>query len=303
MSDYIIRGTAGNGRVRFFAATTKELVERAREIHHTSRVSTAALGRLLTAGAMMGAMCKNEKDVLTLQIRCDGPIGGLVVTADAKARVKGYVKYPGVELPPKENGKLDVGGAVGNGMLYVIKDVGLKEPYVGQTQLVTGEIAEDLTSYFAVSEQVPTAIALGVLVGEDDTVKQAGGFLIQMLPEEGMSEEEAKQMDAMADMLELRLPAFASLTSLMEEGMTPENMMEALFQDYDPVLHDKLETGYVCDCSRERVENVIASLGKKELTDMIHDNKPVEVNCQFCDKNYTFTVEDLKRIITYEEEA
>lgn len=297
MSDYIIRGTAAGGQVRFFAATTKELVEEARTIHGTSRVATAALGRLLTGGAMMGAMCKNETDVLTLQIQCDGPLGGLVVTADASAHVKGYVRNPGVELPPKENGKLDVGGAVGNGMLHVIKDIGLKEPYVGQTNLVSGEIAEDLTSYFAISEQIPTAVALGVLVDKDDTVKQAGGFIIQMLPDG----DAGVDMDALVDMLELRLAAFASITGLMEEGMVPETMMEALFQDYDMVIHDKLDTAYACNCSKERVENAIASIGRNELMKMIEDGKPIEVNCHFCNKNYVFETEDLKQIIAYDE--
>lgn len=298
MQDYIIRGTAVGGRVRFFAATTKELVEKARRLHELSRVSTAALGRLLTGGAMMGAMCKNDTDVLTIQVQCDGPIGGLVVTADAGANVKGYAVRPTVELPPKANGKLDVGLAVGNGMLRVIKDIGLKEPYVGQTNLVTGEIAEDLTSYFAVSEQIPTAVCLGVLVDRDDSVRQAGGFIIQMLPEE----ENSGDMDALADVLELRLPAFASITGLMEEGMVPETMMEALFQDYDMVIHDKVEPQYVCNCSKEKVESVIASIGRKDIQEMIDEGKPIEVNCHFCNKKYSFDVEDLKQILCYDEE-
>ncbi len=293
MRDYIIRGTAANGQVRFFAATTRDMVEQARTIHDTGRVVTAALGRLLTAGAMMGAMCKNDTDVLTLQIQCDGPVGGLVVTADANAHVKGYAKHPGVWLPPKENGKLDVGGAVGNGVLHVIKDIGLKEPYVGQTNLVTGEIAEDLTSYFAVSEQIPTAVALGVLVDKDDTVRQAGGFIIQMMPDE----HEDAGTDALVDDLELRLAAFASVTSLMEEGMVPETMMETLFQGYDMVIHDRLDTAYVCNCSKERVETALASIGRAELSEMISKRQDVEVNCQFCNKTYVFQTDDLKEII------
>lgn len=297
MNDYIIRGTAAKGQVRFFAATTRDLVEEARKIHGASRVVTAALGRLLTGGAMMGAMCKNDTDVLTLQIQCDGPIGGLVVTADAKANVKGYAVRPTVELPPKDNGKLDVGGALGNGVLHVIKDIGLKEPYVGQTNLVSGEIAEDLTSYFAVSEQIPTAVCLGVLVDKDDSVKQAGGFIIQMLPDG----DSGVNMDALVDMLELRLAAFASITSLMEEGMVPETMMEALFQDYDMVIHDKIDTKYACNCSRERVEGAIASIGRKDIQEMIEEGKPIEVNCHFCNKNYVFDVEDLRQIISYDE--
>lgn len=300
MSDYIIRGTAALGQVRFFAATTRELVEEARRIHGLSRVCTAALGRLLTGGAMMGAMCKNDTDVLTLQIQCDGPIGGLVVTADAKANVKGYAIRPTVEIPPKKDNKekLDVGGVVGNGMLHVIKDIGLKEPYVGQSNLVSGEIAEDLTTYFAVSEQIPTAVCLGVLVDKDDSVKQAGGFIIQMLPDG----DKGVDMDALADMLELRLAAFASITGLMEDGMVPETMMEALFQDYDVVIHDKLETKYACNCSKERVEGAIASIGRKDIQEMIEEGKPIEVKCHFCNKNYVFDVEDLKQILSYDEE-
>lgn len=300
MSDYIIRGTAASGQVRFFAATTKELVEEARKIHGLSRVCTAALGRLLTGGAMMGAMCKNDTDVLTLQIQCDGPIGGLVVTADARANVKGYAIRPTVEIPPKKDNKekLDVGGVVGNGVLHVIKDIGLKEPYVGQSNLVSGEIAEDLTTYFAVSEQIPTAVCLGVLVDRDDSVKQAGGFIIQMLPDG----DKGVDMDALADMLELRLAAFASITGLMEDGMVPETMMEALFQDYDVVIHDKLETKYACNCSKERVEGAIASIGRKDIQEMIEEGKPIEVKCHFCNKNYVFDVEDLKQILSYDEE-
>lgn len=298
MSDYIIRGTAVKGQVRFFAATTRRLVEEARRIHDLSRVSTAALGRLLTGGAMMGAMCKNDTDVLTLQIQCDGPIGGMVVTADAGAKVKGYVLRPTVELPPKQNGKLDVGGAVGNGTLHVIKDIGLREPYVGQTNLVTGEIAEDLTAYFAVSEQIPTAVSLGVLVDRDNSVKQAGGFIIQMLPQA----EPEVDMDALADVLELRLAAFASITALMEDGMVPETMMEALFQGYDMVIHDRLETGYACNCSKERVESVIASIGRREIQEMIAEGLPIDVNCHFCNKTYSFDVEDLRQILLYDEE-
>ncbi len=300
MSDYIIRGTAASGQVRFFAATTRELVEEARRIHGLSRVCTAALGRLLTGGAMMGAMCKNDTDVLTLQIQCDGPIGGLVVTADARANVKGYAIRPTVEIPPKKDNKekLDVGGVVGNGVLHVIKDIGLKEPYVGQSNLVSGEIAEDLTTYFAVSEQIPTAVCLGVLVDKDDSVKQAGGFIIQMLPDG----DKGVDMDALADMLELRLAAFVSITGLMEDGMVPETMMEALFQDYDVVIHDKLEAKYACNCSKERVEGAIASIGRKDIQEMIEEGKPIEVKCHFCNKNYVFDVEDLKQILSYDEE-
>ena len=212
MEDYIIRGMAADHQVRFFAAYTKNLVEEARQHHNTSPVATAALGRLLTGGAMMGSMCKNDTDVITIQIKCSGPIGGLVVTADAKANVKGYVYNKDVMLPPNKQGKLDVGGALDLGVLTVIKDLGLKEPYSGQTHLVSGEIAEDLTYYFATSEQIPTSVALGVLMNKDNTVRQAGGFIIQMMP---FAQEEVIAA------LEERLKNFSSITNHLDQGETP----------------------------------------------------------------------------------
>lgn len=293
MSDYIIRGTAAEGQVRFFAAYTKDTVEKARQIHNTSPVATAALGRLLTGGAMMGAMCKNDSDVLTLQIQCSGPIGGLTVTSDAKANVKGYVNNPEVMLPPNAKGKLDVGGALNLGVLSVIKDIGLKEPYVGQTHLVTGEIAEDLTNYFATSEQIPTAVALGVLMEKDNTVKQAGGFIIQMLPDG----EAPVDMDRLADLLEERLANFSAITTLLDQGVTPEQMMEQLFEGYDVEIMDKMPTGYNCNCSKERVYKAVASVGKKDLQEMIDKGEPIEVNCHFCGSHYLFDVEELKAML------
>lgn len=293
MSDYIIRGTAAEGQVRFFAAYTKDTVEKARQIHNTSPVATAALGRLLTGGAMMGAMCKNDSDVLTLQIQCSGPIGGLTVTSDAKANVKGYVNNPEVMLPPNAKGKLDVGGALNLGVLSVIKDIGLKEPYVGQTHLVTGEIAEDLTNYFATSEQIPTAVALGVLMEKDNTVKQAGGFIIQMLPDG----EAPVDMDRLADLLEERLTNFSAITTLLDQGVTPEQMMEQLFEGYDVEIMDKMPTGYNCNCSKERVYKAVASVGKKDLQEMIDKGEPIEVNCHFCGSHYLFDVEELKAML------
>ena len=288
MSDFIIRGTAANNQVRFFAANTKELVEQARNIHNTSPVATAALGRLLTAGAMMGAMCKNDTDVLTLQIQCSGPIGGLTVTADAHANVKGCVNEPNVILPPNKNGKLDVAGALDLGVLSVIKDIGLKEPYVGQTQLVSGEIAEDLTYYFATSEQIPTSVALGVLMEKNNTVKQAGGFSIQLMP---FAEE------SLISALEERLKDFSSVTSLLDKGVTPEKMMETLFAGYDVQITDTISTQYHCNCSKERVYKAIVSIGRKDIEEMIADNKPIEVNCHFCNQNYAFSVDELKEMI------
>ena len=288
MNDTIIRGMAANNQVRFFCSYTKEMVETARSIHNTSPVATAALGRLLTAGSIMGSMCKNESDVLTLQIQCSGPIGGLTVTSNAKAQAKGYVNNPQVLLPPSEKGKLDVGKALDLGVLSVIKDIGLKEPYVGQSNLVTGEIAEDLTYYFATSEQIPTSVALGVLMNKNNTVKHAGGFIIQLMP---FAEE------SLISDLETRLKDFSSITSLMDEGLTPADMMNKLFDGYDLVISDEITPEYHCDCSKDRVYKAIMSIGKKEISEMIEENKPIEVNCHFCNKNYIFDIADLKSML------
>lgn len=288
MSDYLIRATAANASIRAFAATTKDLVEEARIIHNTSPVITAALGRLLTGGVMMGSMLKNEADLLTLQISGDGPVKGLTVTANGKSEVKGYAIEPQVMLPKSAAGKLDVGGAVGHGTLRVIKDMGLKEPYVGQTALQSGEIAEDLTYYFATSEQVPSSVGLGVLMEKNNTVKQAGGFIIQLMP---FAEEEVIQK------LEENLQAFSTVTTVLDEGKTPEEMLEMLLRDLDPVFTEKHACGYHCSCSRERMERAIISIGRKDITEMIADGKPIEVNCQFCGKSFTFSVEELKEML------
>ena len=287
MKDYIVRATAGDGQIRAFAATTGNLVEEARKRHDTSPVATAALGRLLTAGAMMGGMMKNETDVLTLQIKGDGPLGGITVTADAKGDVKGYVDHPEAMMPPK-NGKLDVGGAVGIGLLNVIKDMGLKEPYVGQVALQTGEIAEDLTYYFAASEQVPSAVGLGVLMNKDNTVRQAGGFIVQLMP---FAEESTIAK------LEENVQKITSVTNLLEEGHTPESLLEKVLEGFDMEINEKVPTEFYCNCSRERVEKALISIGRKELNEMIQEGKSIEMNCHFCNKNYEFTVEELKEIL------
>lgn len=287
MTDYIVRATAGDHQIRAFAATTRELVEYARSSHNTSPVATAALGRLLTAGAMMGVMMKGDDDLLTIKIQGSGPIEGLTVTADSKGNVKGYAYNPGVMLPPNEKGKLDVGGAVGEGVLSVIKDIGLKEPYVGQTILVGGEIAEDLTYYFATSEQTPSSVALGVLMNRDNTVKQAGGFLIQLLP--GASDE-------MIDQLEKKLGEITSITSLLDEGRTPEMILEHILGDFGLEIMDKVPAQFFCNCTKDRVEKALISIGKKELNEMIEDGKTIEVNCHFCSRKYEFTVEELTAI-------
>ncbi len=288
MSDYIVSGTACNSQIRFFAATTKNLVETARQNHNLSPIACAALGRLLTAGAIMGHMCKNDDDVLTLQIQCNGPIKGLTVTADSKSRVKGYVINPAVMLPPNKLGKLDVGGALDLGVLSVIKDIGLKEPYVGQCQLVSGEIAEDLTYYFATSEQIPTSVALGVLMEKNNTVRQAGGFIIQLMP---YAEEST------ITSLEESLKNFSSVTSCLDKGKLPEDIMAEIFKDTDCQINNRVEASYYCNCSKEHVAKAIISLGKKEIQSMIDDNEPIEVNCHFCNSHYKYSIDELKQMI------
>ena len=287
MKDYIVRATAGDGQIRAFAATTGNLVEEARKRHDTSPVATAALGRLLTAGAMMGGMMKNETDVLTLQIKGDGPLGGITVTADAKGDVKGYVDHPEAMMPPK-NGKLDVGGAVGIGLLQVIKDMGLKEPYSGQTILVSSEIAEDLTYYFANSEQVPSSVGLGVLMEKDNTVECAGGFIIQMMP---FAKEET------ISQIEENLKNITSVTDHLKKGETPEQILEILLGNLGLEITDTMPTRFYCNCSKERVEKAVISVGKKDIQEMIDDGKEVEVKCHFCNTAYTFSVEELKQIL------
>lgn len=286
--DYMIRATAGNNQIRAFAATARDVVEAARQFHNTSPVATAALGRLLTAGGMMGWMMKGEKDLLTLQIKGDGPLGGVTVTADSAGHVKGYVNQPQVLLHANELGKLDVGGAVGQGMLQVIKDLGMKEPYVGSCQLQTGEIAEDLTYYFAVSEQVPSSVGLGVLMEKDNTVRQAGGFIIQLLP---------FTPDEVIDELERKLAGMEPVTAMLDKGMSPEQILEELLGDLGLEINEKRELAYRCDCSRERIGQALISIGRKDLQEMIDDGEPIEVNCHFCNKNYEFGVEELRELL------
>ena len=287
MSDYIVRATAAAGQIRAFAANTKDVVETARKDHNTSPVATAALGRLLTGGAMMGIMMKGDKDVLTLQIKCSGPIGGLTVTSDSKGRVKGYVNHPEVMLPANAQGKLDVGGALGLGVLSVIKDLGLKEPYVGQTELKTGEIGDDLTYYFATSEQVPSAVGLGVLMNKENTVRQAGGFIIQLMP---------FTSDEIIEKLEKRIAEIDSVTMMLERGLTPEGILEEILGDFGLEITDKIPAAFVCDCSKERVSRALSTLSKKDIDDIINDGESIEVKCQFCNKVYEFSVEELKEL-------
>ena len=288
MSDYIVRATAADASIRAFAITSRDLVETAREDHNTSPIMTAALGRLLSGGAMMGTMLKNDKDLLTLQIQCSGPAKGLTVTADAHGNVKGFASNPVVELPPNADGHLNVGGALDLGILSVIKDMGLKEPYVGQVALQTSEIAEDLTYYFATSEQVPSAVGLGVLMNKDNTVRQAGGFIVQLMP---FAEEEV------ISKLEENVSKIDSVTNLLEQGHTPESLLEQVLDGFDIEINDTIPTEFYCNCSKERVEKALISIGRKELNEMIQEGKEVELNCHFCNTNYTFSVEELKEIL------
>lgn len=287
MKDYIVRATAADSQVRAFAITSGELVEEARTRHNTSPVATAALGRLLTGGAMMGSMMKNETDMLTVKVRGNGPLEGITVTADSHANVKGYVEHPDVMLPPN-NGKLDVGGAVGIGIMQVIKDMGLKEPYVGDTMLVTSEIAEDLTYYFASSEQVPSSVGLGVLMEKDNTVKCAGGFIIQMMP---FAKEETIAK------IEENLKNVTSVTELLDQGYTPEQLLEKLLGNAGLEITDTIPAQFYCNCSKERVEKAVISIGRKDIQEMIDDGEDIEVKCHFCNSAYNYTIEDLKRII------
>lgn len=288
MSDYLIRATAANAQIRAFALTSRDLVETARSRHNLSPVVTAALGRLMTGAVMMGGMLKGEKDMLTLQVSGDGPVGALTVTADSKGNVKGYANAPQAMMPPNANGKLDVGGVIGNGYLTVIKDMGMKEPYSSQVALQSGEIGDDLTYYFAASEQVPSCVALGVLMEKNNTVKQAGGFIIQLMP---FAQEEVIKK------LEEKISTIASVTSMLDEGNTPEQILELVLGDMGLEITEKMPVQFKCNCTKERVEKVLLSLGKKELKEMIAEGEEVKLHCHFCNKDYGFTVEELKALI------
>lgn len=288
MGDYMIRAIAADAQIRAFAVTSRELVEEARAAHNTSPVVTAALGRLMTGALMMGGMLKGEKDILTLQIRGAGPVHGITATADATGHVKGYADNPSAMMPPNSAGKLDVGGVIGAGVLHVMKDMGLKEPYASTVALQTGEIADDLTYYFAASEQIPSVVALGVLMNRDNTVRQAGGFIVQLMP---FTSEEV------IGRLEKKLEEIASVTELLEEGKTPEEILENVLGEFGLDITDKMPVGFRCDCNRERVEKVLLSLGAKELQELVDDGNEVELHCHFCNKHYTFSVEEVERLM------
>lgn len=289
MEDYMIRAFAAGGFVRAFAVTTGNLTEEARQIHHTTPVVTAALGRLMAAGVMMGAMMKDEQDLLTLKIDGSGPARGILVTADCKGNVKGYPYEPAVILPPNEKGKLDVSGALGEGILTTISDIGMKEPYVGQVKLVSGEIAEDIAYYYASSEQVPSSVGLGVLVNPDHSVNCSGGFIIQLMP--GCPEETVTALEG-------RLKGIDSVTTFYRNGKSPEDLLTLVLGDMDLQFTDKMPCRYHCGCTRERVEKALISVGEKELLSMIREGKPVEMNCHFCGKTYTFSVEEMEKLLS-----
>ncbi len=285
-----IRAIGKTGAAVCYALESTDMVDRAEKIHQTSAVVTAALGRLMTAASIMGAMLKGEDQSITLRITADGQTGSVIAVADAKGNVKGYVMNPVVELPLNSFGKLDVAGAVGkNGNLYVIKDVGLKEPYIGLVPLVSGEIAEDITNYFATSEQIPTACGLGVLVNPDLTVKVAGGYIVQMLP--GASEEDIS-------IIEKNIQAMPPVTQMLSEGVSIENIALRTLEGMSPEVLDERSVEYRCDCTRERVEKALVSLGKDELVQMAEEDGKAEVCCHFCTKKYRFSKDEIFSLIS-----
>ncbi len=291
--DHMIRAAAAGGQIRAFAATTKDIVEKARRIHNTSPVVTAALGRTLTAGVMMGCMMKGDKDVLTILIKGDGPVGGITVTADSKGGVKGYAVNPEVLIHANEKGKLDVGGAVGRGFLTVIMDLGLKEPYTGQVELVSGEIGEDLTWYFTVSEQTPSSVGLGVLLNKENFVEEAGGFILQLMP--GTTDE-------VIDTLENNLKGVDSVTNMLRAGLSPEDILNKLLAGLSCEILERIDgIGFRCNCGRDRMAKALISLGKKELVSLSEGNEPIELNCQFCGSSYSFAPEEIKEMLSVAE--
>ncbi len=289
MKDYLIRAMDKTGNIRIFVATTTNMVEEARITHNTSPTATAALGRALTAAAMMGVMMKNEKDRLTLKISGDGPIGTIMMVANNKGIVKGYVDNPYADVPSREDGKLDVGRLVGrNGTITTIMDLGLKDPYVGQANLVSGEIAEDLATYYVLSEQQPSAIGLGVLVDKDISVKAAGGYIIQLLP--NVSNEDINK-------IEEAISKTPPVSSLIDKGLSPEDIMDELLANFEMEILDRVDISYKCDCSRERIRGVLLSIGENEIKAMIEEDGEAEVVCHFCNTKHHFSKEELEELI------
>lgn len=291
MEDKIVRATAQNGDIRIIAAITTQLVGEGVKIHGCAPTAAAALGRMLTAGSLMGSMLKSEKDSLTIKISGGGEAQGVVVTAHADGNVKGYIGNPLADLPPNEKGKLDVGGVIGrDGNLLIIRDMGLKEPYVGQVPIYTGEIGDDLAYYFTVSEQTPSAVGLGVLVDKDLSVSAAGGFIIQMMPEAN---------ELVADLITYRLQEIPSITEMISKGMSIEEILNFIFEDMDLKILESLKPSYKCDCSKERVERALVSIGEKDLQEIYDEGKEEELKCHFCNKTYKFTAEEIGDILKF----
>ena len=287
--DYIVRASLANDSVRAFAISSTHLVAEARERHRTLPVVTAALGRLLSAGAIMGSMMKGDKDIVTISLKGDGPAGYITVTADSHGHVKGFPGNPNVDIPRKYAGKLDVGTAVGRGLLTVSYDLGLKEPYSGQVEIQTGEVAEDLAYYFTVSEQLPSAVGLGVMVDTDSSVKHAGGFIVQLLPD---------APEDVIELLEKKLANLEPVTTMMEQGMTPEDMLSYIFEGVDVEFTERHDVKFYCDCSKEKVKRALAAISDKDLQDIVNDDEDIEVKCFFCNTAYKFSIADIKDILS-----
>ena len=287
--DYIVRASLANDSVRAFAISSTHLVAEARERHRTLPVVTAALGRLLSAGAIMGSMMKGDKDIVTISLKGDGPAGYITVTADSHGHVKGFPGNPNVDIPRKYAGKLDVGTAVGRGLLTVSCDLGLKEPYSGPVEIQTGEVAEDLAYYFTVSEQLPSAVGLGVMVDTDSSVKHAGGFIVQLLPD---------APEDVIELLEKKLANLEPVTTMMEQGMTPEEMLLHIFEGVDIEFTERHDVKFYCDCSKEKVKRALAAISDKDLQDIVNDDEDIEVKCFFCNTAYKFSIADIKDILS-----
>ena len=287
--DYMVRASLANDSVRAFAISSTHLVAEARERHKTLPVVTAALGRLLSAGAIMGSMMKGDKDIVTISLKGDGPAGYITVTADSHGHVKGFPGNPNVDIPRKYAGKLDVGAAVGRGLLTVSYDLGLKEPYSGQVEIQTGEVAEDLAYYFTVSEQLPSAVGLGAMVDTDSSVKHAGGFIVQLLPD---------APEDVIELLEKKLANLEPVTAMMEKGMTPEDMLSYIFEGVDIEFTERHDVEFYCDCSKEKVKRALAAISDKDLQDIVNDGEDIEVKCYFCNTAYKFSIADIKDILS-----
>ncbi len=286
--DYMVRATAGNAQIRAFAATTKDLADYGRRAHGLSPIATAALGRLMTGTVMMGQMMDNDSDMITVKMDGDGPLKGVLATADNKGNVKGYVNNPYVIMEPNAAGHLNVGGGIGEGTLTVIRDMGLKEPYVGQVPLYSGEVAEDLTYYFSKSEQTPSSVGLGVLVERENlSVIAAGGFIVQLMP---FADEQT------ITHLEFNLGKFSSVTDILKAGKTPEDMLKIVLEGFDIEFTDAVDLNFYCNCDKDRVERALMLIGEKDIQDMIDEGKEIELKCQFCNKAYKFSVDELKEI-------